>query len=190
MLRLCDPGLDLDVRGLNARVSRLEDQLASGSFVQAVKAPAPSSNDDDDRPPPDDWDAPPPGPNEDVPPVPPLPKPSEAPTGFWPDFAAKLKAEISNKLKGFIPGSVRPLLEQDRLTLAADSKFVKDMIDVPEVLEPAARIASAMLGRPMRVRCVEKSKVSASADGKDPLQALVDFGRQHNDIITIKNKGD
>ncbi len=180
ILRLCDPGLDLDARSLNARVSRLEDQLASGQFVQAQ--PAANTDDyDDDRPPLDDWDAPPL--MQEEPPAAPMPQ--EEPAGFWPDFAAKLKAELPNKVKGFIPGSVKPLLEGDRLTLIADSRFVKNMIDVPEVLEPARRIASAMLGRPMNVRCVEKTKAAAMG-GKDPMNDLVKFGQQHQNIVTIK----
>ena len=182
MLRLCDPALDLDARGLNARISRIEDQLATGSFVQTK--PVPQVQDfADDRPPLDDCDAPPIF--EDAPPVP--PRPTEAPTGFWPDFSAKLKAEIPNKSKGFIPGSVKPLLEQDLLTLVADSKFVKSMLDIPEVLEPAVRIASAMLGRPIRVRCMEKNKNTAMVGGKDPLQELVSFGQMHEGMITIKD---
>jgi len=183
ILRLCDPALDLDARGLNARISRIEDQLATGSFVQSKPAPQQTPDYVDDRPPLDDSDAPPIF--EDAPPVP--PRPTEAPTGFWPDFSAKLKAEIPNKSKGFIPGSVKPLLEQDLLTLVADSKFVKSMLDIPEVLEPAVRIASAMLGRPIRVRCMEKNKTTAMIGGKDPLQELVSFGQMHEGMITIKD---
>ena len=183
MLRLCDPGLDLDARALNARISKLEDQIASGSFVQAK--PAPAADYDDDRPPlPDDDDAPPSF--EEVPPVPPMQRPEDAPTGFWPDFAAKLKAEVPNKCKGFLPGTVQPNIEQNLITLVAESKFVKNILDIPEVLEPAARIASAMLGRPMRARCVERNKNARTVGGKDLLNDLVAFGQKHDSIISIK----
>ena len=183
ILRLCDPGLDLDARALNARISRLEDQIASGNFVQAKAMPAPDL--DDDRPPlPDDDDAPPMF--EDAPPVPPMKRPEEAPTGFWPDFSARLKAEVPNKCKGFLPGTVQPLMEQNLLTLVAESRFVKNILDIPEVLEPAARIASAMLGKPIRVRCVERNKSAGMAGGKDLLNDLVAFGQKHDSIISIK----
>ena len=181
ILRLCDPGLDLDARALNARLSRLEERIASGQFVQAAPMPEP----DDDRPPlPDDDDAPPVF--EDAPPVPPLQRPEEAPTGFWPDFAARLKAEVPNKCKGFIPGTIQPVLEQNLLTLVAESKFVKNILDIPDVLEPAARIASAMLGRPIRAKCAERNKLAGAAGGKDLLNDLVAFGQEHDTIISIK----
>ena len=181
ILRLCDPALDLDAQSINARLSRLEDKIATGNFSVAVKAPV--QEEDDDRPPmPDDDDAPP-IPMEDLPPVPPRAK--EAPAGFWPDFSAKLKARIPNKSKGFIPGTVEPVIEGSVLTLAAEGGFVKKMLDIPEVLEPAAEIASAMLGKPMRVRCVEKNKLSGH-NGKDLMNDLVKFGQKHENIISIK----
>ncbi len=183
ILRLCDPSLDLDVRAINARVSKLEAQIASGAFVQAAPQAQPALEDDDRPPMPDDDDAPPFF-DEDAPPVP--PRPAEAPTGFWPDFAAQLKAQVPNKSKGFIPGTIQPVIEDNLLTLVAESKFVKSMIDLPEVLGPAAQIATAMLGRPMRAKCTERSKGGAPG-GKDLLNDLVKFGQQHDNIIKIKD---
>lgn len=182
ILRLCDPSLDLDAQSINARLSRLEDKIATGNFAVAVKAPIPVEEDDDRPPMPDDDDAPP-LPLEDLPPVP--PRAAEAPTGFWPDFSEKLKARIPNRVKGFIPGTVQPVIEGSVLTLAAEGGFVKKMLDVPEVLEPAAEIASAMLGKPIRVRCAEKNKLSP-AGGKDLMNELVKFGQNHENIISIK----
>ncbi len=179
ILRLCDPGLDLDAKALLSRISRLEEQLSTGNFTTPKQAPPPVEE-DDLPPPPDDEDAPY-IPAEDAPPVPPV---QEAPAGFWPEMAARLKTEAPNKSKAFL-SSVKPQLEQSLLTLVADNAFVKNMIDIPEVLEPAGRIASAMLGRPIRVRCVEKSK-NAAFGGKDPLNDLVSFGRTHDTIITIE----
>ena len=188
ILRLCNPALDLDARSLNARLSKLEDQIASGSFVQAKPAPQPDA--DDDRPPlPDDGDAPPEPP--DAPPVPPLARPGEAPTGFWADFVAQLRPEIPNKAKGFfdVGGPVKPQLESGLLTLVADTGFVKSVVDIPQVLEPAARVASALLGGPTRVRCGQKGKNAAPSGGQDPFRSLMEFGETHNDVITItKNR--
>ena len=190
MLRLCDPGLDLDARSLNARISKIEDQLASGSFVAPAKTPAPPSPEDDDRPPlPDDDDAPPFF-DEDAPPVPPMAQAKEAPTGFWADFVTRLKAEVPAKCKGFlnVEGPVKPQLEQDVLTLVAPSKFEKTMLDIPQVLEPAARIASGLLGRSIRVRCAERGKKTVSSGGDASFQSLVNFGQEHNDVIQFTNK--
>ena len=44
--------------------------------------------------------------------------------------------------------------------------------------------ASALLGRPVAVRFALKNQVSNL--GKDPMDALVQFGEQHSDIFTIK----
>ena len=182
ILQLCEPALDMDAQSLMARISKLEDQLASGIVVQAAPA---VREEDDDRPPlPDDEDAPPDF--EDAPPVPPPTRSSELPTGFWPDFLSRLRRELPNKASGFfgVDGPVKPRLESGLLTLVADNDFVKRIIDIPQVLEPATRIAAAMLGQPTRVRCAVKGEKSAAAD-TGGFQALMDFGANHNDIITI-----
>ena len=185
ILRLCDPGLDLDARSLNARLSKLEDKIASGQFAVA-SAPAAQQppDDDNDRPPlPDDDDVPP----EvlDAPPVPPMRRPEDAPTGFWADFVAKIKAEVPNTAKGFfaVEGPVKPQIRENVLILVAQTDFVKNMVDVPAVLEPASRIASALLGRQMRVRCEKKGKQNQGTS--NAFGDLVRFGQEHSDVIKL-----
>ena len=58
LMQLCEPSLRLDAQALDARISRVEEQLASGVMVKA--APQTSGDEyDDDRPPfPDDADDP------------------------------------------------------------------------------------------------------------------------------------
>ena len=189
ILRLCSPALDQDTGSLNARLSKLEDKLASGIFTVAGPAPTVQNDLDDDRPPlPDDDDVPPEF--MDAPPVPPAPKPGEAPTGFWADFVAKLKQEVPNKAKGFfaVEGPVKPQLEEGRLILVAETDFVKNVVDIPAVLEPAARIASALLARPIQVRCIKKG-TQTRAPAEDPFNALVRFGQEHKDIIKFTDEG-
>ena len=183
ILRLCDPKLDLDAQSINARLSKLEDKIASGNFTVAAR---PVVQDDDDLPPPPDDDDVPPE-VLDAPPVPPMKRPEETPTGFWADFVAKLKPEIPNKAKGFfaLEGPVKPQLEGDLLTLVADTDFVKNVVDIPEVLETAGCVASALLGRQMRVRCMKKGKQVPS--GGNPFSDLVQFGQAHNDIFKISD---
>ena len=181
ILRLCDPGLDLDARAMNARLSRLEDQIASGQFVQAAPAPAP---DEDDRPPfYDDADAPPFF-DADAPPVPAMVKPEEAPSGFWPDFVAKVQTELPGRAKGIITvnGPVSHILEGDWLTLLVPGPFEQKQLDSPNVLEPCTRSASALLGRPIRVR-VQLRRKNSTGGGDKAFGALMDFGKEHSDII-------
>ena len=183
ILRLCDPSLDLDAEAFNARLSKLEDRLNSGNFAIPTSQQAPAIRDDDVPPPPDDDDVPP----EvlDAPGVPAMKKPEDAPTGFWADFIAKLKQEIPNKTKGFfaVEGPVKPQLDGNVLTLVAETDFVKNVVDIPQVLEPAAQIASALLGRSMRVRCTKRGAKTAS----DPnaFDTLLKFSQEHSDVITI-----
>ena len=51
LMQLCEPSLRLDAQALDARISRVEEQLASGVLVKS--APKASGGDafDDDRPP-------------------------------------------------------------------------------------------------------------------------------------------
>jgi len=185
ILRLCDPGLDLDARSLNARISKLEDQLASGQFVQAAVHMA-TEQEDDDRPPLfDDEDAPPVF--EEAPPVPPMVKPEEMPTGFLADFFARLTPELPPSVRGFLNpnGAVKVRVEQNMLLLQVPGPLEKSRVDTPKVLEPAARVASALLGRPLRARCVEQNKRNLDNDAS--FQKLLDFGQTHEDIVKITN---
>ena len=107
-------------------------------------------------------------------------------TAFWPDLVQSLRAELSVRERGFFTpnGPVHPVLKDDTLTLAADTDFVLNIIRKPAVQELVQKKASAALGRPIAVRFARKDQVSEN--GNDPMDALVAFGGQHNDIFTIK----
>ena len=191
LMQLCEPALRLDAQALNARISRVEEQLASGVLVKA--APQTSGDEyDDDRPPfPDDADDPergsaPPA----APPVQAQPAPApqaETPAGFWPALSEKLRAELSAKDRGFFAanGPLHPVLQgESTLIMAADNEFVLGMVKKPAIEQLIREKASALLGRPVAVRFALKNQVSNL--GKDPMDALVQFGEQHSDIFTIK----
>ena len=189
LMQLCEPALRLDAQALNARISRVEEQLASGVLVKA--APQTSGDEyDDDRPPfPDDVDDPARGQLPEMPPAQPAsaaPKP-ETPAGFWPALSEKLRAELSAKDRGFFAanGPLHPVLQgESTLIMAADNEFVLGMVKKPAIEQLIREKASALLGRPVAVRFALKNQVSNL--GKDPMDALVQFGEQHSDIFTIK----
>ena len=189
LMQLCEPALRLDAQALNARISRVEEQLASGVLVKA--APQTSGDEyDDDRPPfPDDADDPARGQLPEMPPAQPAPaapKP-ETPAGFWPALSEKLRAELSAKDRGFFAanGPLHPVLQgENTLIMAADNEFVLGMVKKPAIEQLIREKASALLGRPVAVRFALKNQVSNL--GKDPMDALVQFGEQHSDIFTIK----
>ena len=191
LMQLCEPALRLDAQALNARISRVEEQLASGVLVKA--APQTSGDEyDDDRPPfPNDADDPergsaPPA----APPVQAQPAPApqaETPAGFWPALSEKLRAELSAKDRGFFAanGPLHPVLQgESTLIMAADNEFVLGMVKKPAIEQLIREKASALLGRPVAVRFALKNRLSRVGD--DPMDALVQFGQQHSDIFTIK----
>ena len=190
LMQLCEPSLRLDAQALDARISRVEEQLASGVLVKHAPKSSGADEFDDDRPPfPDDADDPERG---SAPPVSPQPQPApapqaETPAGFWPALSEKLRAALPAKLSGFfaVNGPIHPVLQGDALIMAADSDFVLDLVKkTPDTEALIREKASAILGKPVSVRFALKNRLSRLGD--DPMDALVQFGQQHSDIFTIK----
>lgn len=199
LMQLCEPGLKLDAQSLGARVSKLEERLATGNFTpakQTAKAEnAQDDNEDDDRPPfPDDADdplaglAPPMDARE-------AERPQEKPASNgaqeeldrrWPELAASLREGLGVRERGFFApgGPVRPRVKGDTLILTAPSQFVLDIIKSPNVQKIAAEKVSAFFGRSMQVQFALAGQLDAS--GKDPMDALLALGEEHSDIMTIK----
>ncbi len=193
IVELCQPELSLDSKALNARLTRLEEQLKNGSFVvsASLKKPVQTDAEDDftdDRPPmPGDEDAPPE--DGEVPKRREQPKPSEAPMGFWSELCGGVRKELKPPISGFFAASpnapVQGALVGDKLELRCGNAFTAQMLDKPDVLEVVSRKASAMLGRPVRAVPVD---MTAKPAGNMRMEQLMKFGRDHSDIITIKNK--
>ena len=57
------------------------------------------------------------------------------------------------------------------------------MVNKPQILEVVQRKASAMLGRPIRVVAIDKSKKKGSSR---QLEELLSYGRAHPECISIK----
>ncbi len=180
LLSLCQPELSLDAQSLNARLTRLEDQIKSGSFVSAAPLKKEPEEIEEERPPmPDDYDAHP-APEEESPRTP-------TPVGFWTDLAAAIRQELKPPLLGFFSSSpnapIQGLLEGDWVVLSCSTGFIQQMVDKPAVLELVTRKASAQLGRPVRVKTVDRS---AGPVSNQNMEQLLSFGRAHSDIIKIK----
>ena len=198
LMQLCEPSLKLDAQSLGARVSKLEERLATGNFTpakQTAKAEnAQDDNEDDDRPPfPDDADDPlaglaPPMDAREI-----ERAPEKASDGAqeeldrrWPELTASLREGLGVRERGFFApgGPVRPRLKGDTLILTAPSQFVLDIIKSPNVQKIAAEKASAFFSHPMKVQFALAGQLDAS--GKDPMDALLALGEEHSDIMTIK----
>ncbi|MBP3305833.1 MAG: DNA polymerase III subunit gamma/tau [Oscillospiraceae bacterium] len=186
IISLCQPELQLDAESLNARLTRLEEQIKSGSFVAAAPAKQPAQKEEipenDDRPPlPDDSDAPPEDPAMAEMPA------QEAPVGFWPDLVAGIRQELKPPVSGFFvttPNApVQGVLRGEQVVLACANPFTLEMINKPEILGIVSRKASAILGRQVSAKAVDRT---ARHENNARLERLMNFGREHSDIVKIK----
>ena len=184
IMELCQPELSLDAKALNARLTRLEEQLKSGAFVAAApgnkRQSIPEDADDEERPPlPDDADAPP----EEAPALP----VNEAPMGFWTELVTSARKELKPPASGFFVASpnapLQGALVGNKLELRCNNTFVTEAISRPEILEILSRKASAMLGRPIQAVPVD---LTAKPKNNPKMEQLLNFGRAHSDVIKIK----
>ena len=179
IINLCQPELQLDAESLNARLTRLEDQIKSGSFT--VSAQSAVEIQEEEYPPlPDDRDAPPDPMNV-------MPVPDKTPAGFWTEICAQIRKELKPPVSGFFTlnpnGPVQGQLRGDMLILVCANSFTKDIIDKPEVLELVSRKASAKMGHRISVKASDKSAVNEQSE---QMEKLLQFGRAHSDVINIK----
>ncbi len=188
IMNLCQPELSLDAESLNARLTRLEEQIKSGAFVvrQEQKAKAVPEDLDDERPPlPGDADAPPADMHDEPAPAP-APQ-SQAPAGFWTELMAASRKELKPPASGFFVASqnspLRGALKGDVLELRCQITFVADTVNRPDILEVVARKAAALLGYPVRVKVVD---MSARPAGNPRMEQLLNFSKAHSDIVNIK----
>ena len=181
IVNLCQPELSLDAEALNSRLTRVEEQLRSGSFQVAPPAAAKTLEEEEEvPPPPDDADAPP----ELAAAQPPV---NEAPVGFWTDIVSQAKKELKPPVSGFFTTTpnapVQGVMRDGKLILLCENQFIVDIINKPEVLELFSRKASAALGQPVRAVAMDRN---ARQNNSKHLDELLSFGRANSGIINIK----
>ena len=196
LIQMCDPSLNLDAEALNARLSRLEEALASGAVTLTPGTGAPTSGTGAPGEPaapqepaagqepasdqePKDAEAQPPQPSEPV--------SDQLPVGFWADLVTGVKPVLSGSAGGFFTtsenGMLRPALRGDLLEITAASEFVKGAVDDEATRRILAGKASALLKRPVRVRFVLQD--SRPDKENDPMQELIRLGRTRPDLIHV-----
>ena len=132
---------------------------------------------------------------------PPAPKSKAAPapqaggdSTFWPSFAAGLRGKVPPTVIPYLnnPAKVTGTWKNGKLTLWVDSEFTRSMLNKPAVLEKLAQAAAASFGGQPQVSVVtgappaaEQSQPPAPGAEKDPLDELLSFGGQF-DNITIQ----
>ena len=188
IMNLCQPELALDAESINARLTRLEDQIKSGNIVvasqpQAKASPVPEDLDDERPPMPGDEDAPPM--EEDAPPMP--KEEPTAPMAFWTELLAAARKELKPPASGFfVPTANSPIkgaMKGSKLELRCINTFVAEAINRPDILEVVSRKASALMGKPIQVSVVD---MTAKQENNPKMDRLLNFGRAHSDVIKIK----
>ncbi len=176
IVNLCQPELSLNGEALNARLTRLEEAVRSGSIQIAAAPKNPEPIGQEQPPVPEDSDAPPAEPQVAA----------QVPVGFWTDVVSQARRELKPPVLGFFSTApnapVQGRIKGDKLLLVCDGKFILDMVNKPEVLEIFSRKAAAVLGHPIAVAAVDKA---AQNQNSRQLEELINFGRTHSDFINI-----
>lgn len=177
IIQMCRPELNEDIRAINARLSRVEDQIKGGNIVvstspQKQKAPVAAEEKEAEEVPEEER---------------PMFAPSEVPANFWPDLAAEIRRELKPPASGYFVATPNCPLQGavvgNRLELRCMDDFVALEVGRKENLEVAARKASAKLGRPVQAVVVRPYERSSA---QPKLEQLLQFGKEHQDIINIK----
>ncbi|MBQ6997221.1 MAG: DNA polymerase III subunit gamma/tau [Oscillospiraceae bacterium] len=184
IISLCQPELQLDAAALNARLTRLEEQIRSGSITVSTQPaePAETPETEEDVISPDIEDK-----EVEEAPAPAQTNAADAPVGFWSDLVSAVRQELRPPESGFFimsPNSpVQGTLLGDVVQLRCNTPFTLEMVNKPDILNLVARKAAAILGRPVRVEVVDQSAKPARSAG---FQQLINFGNEHSDIVTVK----
>ena len=178
ILSLCQPELSLDANSLNARLSRLEEQLKSGTVTVTVSEPDPVPQLPDVTV------------QEDVQqePCAQIPEQTQEPIGFWTDVVSAVRKELKPPACGFFATTpnapVKGILCGSQVILQCSNGFALEMVNKPEILSLVARKASAILGRQVTAKAQDPS---TGVSKNEKMESLLNFGKEHPDIIKIKN---
>ncbi len=148
---LCDPSLDQTPAGLNARVTRLEQEGFSASHADKIAASEPNR---EEKPHSLSSEA---SAETGVKPCAAVEMPLAAPpTENWPGWhtlRAALKDKMPMGVYSFLgdPEMVDGQWEGNTLILWANSDFIKGIIEKKDILEQVAGMASSMVGKPIHV---------------------------------------
>lgn len=184
LLRLCKPEAMPDVQSLAARISRMEEKLASGTFsAQAAPQENSAGETQQEAPPWDDEE-------DERPPIPDEPPPTNETAvdeSFWVSLVQRLRTALKPPALGMFAVSelspVQGYLRGDELVLSMRDDTTRRFVDKPDVLKTVAECASAVAGRQIHVT------VAAIKEGKQrnaSLDRLLSFGAQHPDFVEFK----
>ena len=166
LLELCNPQLRLDADALHARLSHVEQQLASG-LVLAAPGPAQvqqAPSEAEELPPWEDGDAPPEAAMDEASAQPAAEQSPASTDHFWPQLVEAVRPRLKPQHRGFfaVNGPIHCQVQGDQVTLLTDA-FTLKMINLPAVLQTVGEAASSILGRPIQA----KAELAGQAAGKN-----------------------
>jgi hypothetical protein len=149
----------------------LEDRIKSGAFTVNAVTPVVEST--------------------EQPIVEPVEEPEDEPDGseqeltpaMWADICMQMRSQLKPPVSGFFApnGPVKGIVKGNVVVLSCENTFTKEVVDKPEVLQMVAQKVSAALGRPVRAVAANKKDIR-----NKNLENLLQFGRDHADVINIK----
>ena len=174
IVNLCRPELTLDAESLNARITRLEDQVKSGVVAAPIAASAPIEEKTvvtEELPAPE------------LTPV--QPELTLQPDEAWDEVCHQVAKEVQPRWQGVVTdkNSVKGYFRGPQLFLVCSNQFVKGIFDDAAVNALVARKASAHMGRPITV--VVTNDASAVGPVGD-MEQLLRFGQDFPDIVNFK----
>ena len=182
ILEMSQPELSQDLSSMNARLTRVEEQLKTGAFVLPSKA-APALKEQSEAEPVRTEESaisqpePEPQPEEN----------EELPMGFWQDLAAAVRKELYPPVSGFFAatpnGPMDVAVQNDVLTLRCQDSFTAEIVGKEDILEVVSRKASILLGRPVKAKVADLSRQGRDGAG---MSKLMRFGKANPDIVRIK----
>ena len=178
IISLCQPELQMDAKSINARLTRLEEQVKTGNIVQAaLPVPQPAEESASPEKVLEEELS-----REEEAPV------DEAPVGFWTDLVSAIRQELQPPVSGFFTTSANaPITGQihsGQLVVRCANSFTMEMINKPEILSLVSRKAAAIFGKNIPVKVID---ATAKPEMGQRMEQLMSFGREHSDIIRIKD---
>ena len=175
IMNLCQPELNLQAESLNARLTRLEDQMKSGVVTAAPPQVIVKPKEVKCEPQVEE------APKQQMPAI------SHEDQTLWLDICEQIRKEVKPPLTSFFVTTanapVKGILQDNRLVLVCVNSFTKDFINKPEILELVGRKAAVKLGRQVAATVTD----DASNFGKsESMDRLLRFGEAHGDVINIK----
>ncbi len=175
LIDLCRPELNLDAQAINARLTSLEEKIASGQIAIAAAPAQNTTSSAVQQPKPAAVQAKPEPTKKLV---------NDAPKGFETDLFSELKKEGSGADFGwFSAENVKVILQGDVLFLRCANAFVLEAINRPELLSKVSAKASGLLKRNVRVAAINKE----DQKNNDKLRSIMQFGKDNPDIVRIKS---